>query len=243
MSGHSKWAQIKHQKSLEDKKRSQIFSKLVKMITIAVKEKGADPEINPSLRAAIEKAKAANMPSDNIDRAIKKASGEIADLKLENLLLEIYGPEGTAILAEAITDNKNRTISEIKHLLSKFDSRLAEEGSVKWMFEKLGIIRISKEKILNNIDNLELEMIDTGAININITNEGMELQVPIDKIEIFKNKLKNLNIEPDSISIEWVPKTGLIKIQNENNQEKFKNLIEALDNNDDISDIYDNLED
>ncbi len=241
MSGHSKWSQIKHQKGIEDKKRSQIFSKLVKIITVAVKEKGANPEVNPSLRIAVEKAKAANMPSDNIERAIKKAAGEEGELKLENLLLEIYGPEGVAILAEAITDNKNRTISEIKHLLSRFDSRLAEEGSVKWMFEKLGVIRISKEKI-PNMDNLELEMIDTGAININITDEGMEIHTPADKIEIFKDKLKNLNIEPDSASIELIPKTGLIKIQNEKNKERFNKLLEALDNNEDISEIYDNLE-
>lgn len=132
MSGHSKWKQIKHKKAATDAKKSKTFTKLVKTISIAVKEKGEDPSINPTLRTAIEKAKAANMPKENIDRAIKKASTE----NLEELLIEVYGPHGIAIIITAITDSKNRTIHELKHLLGTIGGKMAEQGSVRWMFEQ-----------------------------------------------------------------------------------------------------------
>jgi len=131
MSGHSKWTQIKHKKALTDSRKSKIFTKLVKMISVAVKEKGEDPAMNPTLRTAIEKAKEANMPKENIDRAIKHASGE----KLEELTLEAYGPHGVALVIETITDSHNRTVNEIKHILSEHGGKLAEPGSVKWSFD------------------------------------------------------------------------------------------------------------
>lgn len=135
MSGHSKWSQIKHQKGMADAKKGQVFSKITRMITVAAR-KGESPEMNPDLRVAIEKAKAVNMPTENIERAIKRGGGKLEGGQLENACYEIYGPGGVAIIAEAITDNKNRTLAEIKHLLSEHDAKLAESGSVTWAFER-----------------------------------------------------------------------------------------------------------
>ena len=240
MSGHSKWAQIKHKKSIEDKKRGQIFSKIVKLISVAVKEKGASPDTNPTLRIAIEKSKAVNMPSDNIERAIKKAAGEGGVEKLESLILEIYGPGGAAILVEAITDSKNRTISEIKHTLSKYDSRLAEEGSVKWMFSKNGVIRISKDNF-GKISDLELKLIDLGANDIKHQEEDIEIYLSPEKTDLFKTNLKEFGIETESILVEWTPTNHLL-IQDKQNKEKIEKLLEELDDNEDVSDVYSNID-
>ena len=135
MSGHSKWSTIKHQKAATDAKRSQTFSKMAKMITVAAR-KGEDPDMNPDLRAAIDKAKGVNMPADNIERAIKKGAGKLEGVQMENVRYEAYGPGGVAIIIEAITDNNNRTVAEIKHILSKNNGKFAESGSVTWAFEK-----------------------------------------------------------------------------------------------------------
>jgi len=136
MSGHSHWSSIKHKKGATDAKRGKIFSKISRLISIAAKEKGADPESNPRLRVAINKAKEANMPKDNIERAIKKGSGQIEGVKMEEIFYEAYGPSGIALIIEVITDNKNRALSEVKHALSRFDGKMAETGSVKYLFDK-----------------------------------------------------------------------------------------------------------
>ena len=138
MSGHSKWSTIKHKKAATDAKRGKIFSKLAKMISVAAREKGGDPSMNPRLRMAIESAQKENLPKENIERAIKKGTGELEGVTLEELTLEIYGPEGIAIIVEAITDNKNRTLAEIKKILSDHNAKLGEAGSVQWAFEKQG---------------------------------------------------------------------------------------------------------
>ena len=137
MSGHSKWSKIKHQKKTTDARRSKVFSKMAKMITITAR-KGGDPEMNPSLREAIEKARSVNMPKDNIDRAIKRGTGEDKSTQLEEVTYEAYGPNGTPLIIETITDNKNRTLSEVKHILNNHNGKLAQAGSVKYMFEKKG---------------------------------------------------------------------------------------------------------
>ncbi len=138
MSGHSHWAGIKHKKSITDARRGKLFSKISRLIIIAAKEKGADPETNPQLRLAIEKAKEVNMPKDNIDKAIKRGTGQIAGVQIEEFIYEAYGPAGIALIITGITDNKNRTLAEIKHILSRFKAKLAEAGSVKYLFDKQG---------------------------------------------------------------------------------------------------------
>ena len=136
MSGHSKWSNIKHKKETTDKKRGKIFSKMSRLISVAAKEKGSDPDSNPKLRLAIEKAKKFNMPKDNIERAIKRGTGQIKGIRMEEIVYEAYGPSGIALIIELITDNRNRTIAEIKHILTKFGGKLAETGSVKYLFDK-----------------------------------------------------------------------------------------------------------
>jgi|AP95_1055475.scaffolds.fasta_scaffold02947_3 YebC/PmpR family DNA-binding regulatory protein len=138
MSGHSKWSTIKHKKAATDAKRGKVFGKLAKMISVAAREKGGDPATNPSLRMAVEAAQKENMPKENIERAIKKGTGELAGAKLEEMILEIYGPEGIAVIVKAITDNKNRTLSEVKKLLSDHNAKLGEEGSARWAFDYKG---------------------------------------------------------------------------------------------------------
>jgi YebC/PmpR family DNA-binding regulatory protein len=177
MSGHSKWQNIRFRKELVDKKRGKIFSKISRLISVAVKEKGANPETNPKLRAALEKAKEVNMPKDNIERAIKRGIGQIGNTQMEEFIYEAYGPAGVALIIEGITDNKNRTLSEIKHILNNFGGKLAEVGSVKYIFDKKGQ--------------------------------------------------------------EWIPKYP-IEVDSTTRQ-RLESLFEALDDNDDVQEIYSNL--
>lgn len=151
MSGHSHWSSIKHKKGATDIKRGKIFSKISRLISVAAREKGGDPESNPRLRVAIDKAREANMPKDNIERAIKKGTGQVEGVKMEEIFYEAYGPAGIALIIEGITDNKNRALSEIKHTLSSFDGKMAEIGSVKYLFDKEGVEWIPKYPI--EIDN------------------------------------------------------------------------------------------
>ena len=183
MSGHSHFATIKHKKGIADAKRGKVFSKLARVITIAAKEKGADPETNAGLRMLIDQAKKVNMPKENIERAIKKGTGELAGDNLEEITIEAYGPEKTAIILEGITDNKNRAISEIKKILGVYNGKLATEGSVKWLFDKKGIIRITNNAVpdgrqelgIKNNDELELKLIEAGAEDIKKEEEFWEI--------------------------------------------------------------------
>lgn len=161
MSGHSKWSNIKFRKELVDKKRGKVFSKISRSISVAAKKKGSDPETNPELRAAIEKAKEFNVPKDNIEKAIKRGTGQLADSQIEEVIYEAYGPAGVALIIEGITDNKNRTSAEIRHILSKYDGKFAEVGSVKYLFNHQGQdwipkypIEITDEKIKKQLENL-----------------------------------------------------------------------------------------
>jgi len=234
MAGHSRWAQIKHKKAVLDQKKGQLFSKLANEITIAVKEGGKDPEGNFRLKAAIEKAKSYGMPQQNIERAIKRGSGEIDFGSLEECFYEIYGPSGVAILVKAITDNKNRTTSEIKGILNKFGGKLAESGSVKWVFKEQGVIILDK----NFFDeNLELKFIELGANEIR-SNENIEVYFDIENFSNFKKFLdENKELRDNfKIDISFIP-NSYIEISEES-KEKLKKLLEALDEQNEIEDIY-----
>jgi YebC/PmpR family DNA-binding regulatory protein len=179
MSGHSKWSKVKHQKAITDARKGKIFSKMAKMITIAAR-KGKDPEMNPSLRLAIEKARQVNMPNDNIQRAIKKGTGEDKSTQLEEIIYEAYGPNGTPIIIETITDNKNRTLSEIKHILNNHKSKLAQAGSVRYMFEK---------KQDDWIPKYPMDITDE-----NLKNQLMKLFEALDENEDVKEIYSNVNL-------------------------------------------------
>jgi len=240
MSGHSKWAQIKRQKAVTDNKRGSLFTKLGNAITITVKQSGKDPEINFRLRMAIEKAKAANMPNDNIDRAIKRGGGEIDGINIEEVIYEGFGPAGTALVIETTTDNKNRTTSSIRNILSKYQGNLGNSGSVMWMFEKKGVIRVLKEKISNK-DELTLKLIDAGAEDIDEEDEGLTIYCPANNLLKIKGILETEKIIPESADIELVPHNK-IKIEGESTKNKLNKLFEELEEDDDINNYFSNAD-
>ncbi len=239
MSGHSKWSKIKHQKAITDVQKGKIFSKIAKIIAVAARDDG-DPEMNSKLRIAIEKAQSVNMPRGNIERAIKKGTGKLGGEKIEEVVYEAYGPSGIALIIEAITDNKNRTLSEIKNILGKHSGRLGDAGSVKWLFEKRGVLEleISKE---DNLNDLEMEIIDAGAEDIKKRDNILEIQTKPTELNNIKNNLETKGIKVESANLEWMPKNP-VKIEDEKNKIQIEKLFEALDEQNDIQEIYSNLE-
>ncbi len=245
MSGHSKWAQIKHKKAITDAKKSKIFGKMAVAISAAAK-KGADPQDNPTLRMMIEKARSFNMSNDAIERAIKKGSGEIGDSQLEEVIYEAYGPAGIAIIIKAITDNKNRTVAEIKHILNINDGKLAEIGSVKWMFKERGIIVIafSVKRLALSKDELEMASIDAGAEDFKWAVQGDEKYLEIftkpEKLMEVKKSLEEKNIPIESASVDLIPKNE-IEISDPEIKNKIEKLFEALDEQNEVGEIYSNF--
>jgi len=238
MSGHSHWAGIKHKKALVDAKRGKVFGKLAKIISLAAREKGGDPGMNPRLRIAIETAQGANMPKENIERAIKRGTGELEGVKLEEITLEIYGPQGVAILVEGITDNKNRTLSEMKKLLTEHQAKLATEGSVRWMFHQKGAISIKTEGATNH-DELELTAIDAGAEDTSWDEEEFTVFTAPENMDTLKQNLESKGLHVDSASLQWLPQTP-IQVD-EKRREKLEKLFEALDEHEDVQEIYSNV--
>jgi len=230
MSGHSHWATIKHKKGAADARRGKLFSKLSKAITVAAKN-GGDPEMNPSLRVAIDQAKKANMPSDNIERAVKRGTGEIQGEALEEFIFEAYGPEKSALIITGITDNKNRALNEIKTILNQHNAKMADEGSVKWQFDNKGIITVKTE----DKEKTELRAIDAGAEDIHEQEDSL-LEIYTRPEDLNKVKEK-LNLETESTVLGWVAKEE-IEVKNKKSIEK---LFEALDDNDDVQEIYTNV--
>lgn len=256
MSGHSHWHSIKHQKAAADAKKGQAFSKIARLITIAARQKGGDPETNASLRLAIEKARSFNMPKENIERAIERGTGEIAGEKLEEITFEGFGPGGIAIIIEGITDNKNRALAEIKQILSQNGGKLAQEGSVRWLFEKRGVITINPEDqiprlpsaiaediggqaITRNKEDLELIAIETGADDIYWHKNLLDIYTKAENLETVKQALEEKGIKINSASLDWVAKE-MIEVD-EKNKETAEQLFEALDENEAVQDIYSNL--
>jgi len=240
MSGHSKWATIKRAKGAADAKRSAIFTKLARAITVAAREKGGDPITNFGLRLAMEKAKAANMPKDNIERAIKRGTGELEGAAIEELFYEGFGPGKVAVIVKCLTDNKNRTAQSIKHLFSKFGGSMGDPNSVSWQFEKKGVIRIELEQFAGkDMDELELEIIDLGAQDILKTNDAVIVYTNMEDLQDVSKGLEDLGFNVEYAEIEFVPKDR-IEISKEE-QSKLDNFLEALDDDEDVDDYYTNV--
>ena len=237
MSGHSKWAQIKHKKAITDAKKSKIFSKLAALISIAAREKGGGASMNPKLRLAVEKARAMNMPMENIERAIKRGTGGIESGNLEELLLEAYGPGGKAILISAITDNKNRTLAEIKHILNEGGGKLASSGSVRWMFEEKGKIILENQKLNEEV---ELKIIEAGAEDIKVERGEIIILTKPEDLELVKQEIIKAKMEISETSLDFIPKTSE-KISEEE-RGAYEKLFEALDEQQDVEEIYSNIE-
>ena len=238
MSGHSHWSSIKHKKTAEDQKRGKIFSKLARMISVAARE-GADPETNPKLKQALGEAKNFNLPRENIERAIKKGTGEFGEEKLEEINYEAFGPGGIAVIIEGITDNKNRTLSEIKQVLKKYGGKLAESGSVRWLFERKGVIAVSV--IDKNREDLELKAIEAGAEDIywHETEDILDVYIKPEELEKIKKDLETQGFKIESTSLDWVSREQIEISGGE--KEKCEKFFEELSENDAVQDIYSNL--
>ena len=238
MAGHSKWANIKHKKAAQDAKRGKVFTKIIKELMVAAKTGGSDPESNPRLRQAISTAKAANMPSDTISRNIQKGAGELEGVDYEEFSYEGFGPEGVAIMMDVMTDNKNRTVAEIRHLMTKFGGNLGENGSVSWMFEKLGQIIVESES--TNEENLFNDALEAGADDFNKEETDFVISTsPSLTAEVAENlEKKGYNII--SSKVDMVPK-NIIEVP-ENNSSKLINLMEKLEEHDDVQNIASNFQ-
>ena len=234
MSGHSKWSTIKRQKAAIDSKRGAIFTKISNMITIAAREKGGDPEINFSLRVAIDKAKQANMPKENIERAIKRGTGELEGAQIEELIYEGFGPANSQFIIKSLTDNKNRSAAEIRHAFTKNNGSL---GTVIWNFEQKGVIRISD--LEEKISDLELDLIEAGAQDILEEDEGITIFTNIKDLQSVKKFLEEKNIKTETAEIEYVAKETQNLVEKE--KEKVNKFIEELENLEDVSDYYTNI--
>ena len=238
MSGHSKWASIKHKKGALDAKRGKIFSRLIKEVTVAARLGGGDPAGNPRLRTAIQAAKAENMPKDNIERAIKKGTGELEGTSYEEVNYEGYGPGGVALLIDCLTDNKNRTVADIKHILDRHGGNLGEPGCVAWMFEKKGLIVFDKEKV--DEERLIELALEAGAEDVEEEETEFEVTMEVAEFEAVKKAFDDAGL------IYTVAETSMVP-QNTVNLEGKKasqmlNLMEALEDHDDINNVYSNFD-
>jgi YebC/PmpR family DNA-binding regulatory protein len=238
MAGHSKWAGIKHKKAIVDARRGKLFTKLTRAITVAAKEGGGDPDGNPALALAVAKAKDASMPKDNIERAIAKGTGAGADAEAyENVLYEGYGPGGVALLIEALTDNRNRTGADVRHILGKHGGSLGEPGSVGYLFEKRGVIVVDAERYSE--DDL-LPAIEAGALDIGVDDDVFEVITEPAEFQAVRAALEDAGIELQSAEVTQQPTTRVPL--DEDQATKLIRLIDALEDNDDVGDVHANFD-
>ena len=240
MAGHSKWANIKHRKGAQDKKRAKQFTRAIKEITVAVKEGGGpDPEANPALRNAIQNAKGVNMPKDTIERAIKKASGADAD-NYEMVTFEGYGPNGIAIFVEATTDNTNRTVASVRSIFSKNGGSLGTNGSLEFLFDKKGVFVIEKKNIEIELEELELELIEGCASSFDKEDEYLTVYTDFNDFGMMSSKLEELSIEPKNSEVQRIPlNTTELPVED---AIKILNLIEKFEDDDDVQNVYHTLD-
>jgi YebC/PmpR family DNA-binding regulatory protein len=237
MSGHNKWSTIKHKKGAADAKRGQVFTKLIKEITVAARLGGGDPEGNPRLRAAMDKAKAENMPKDNIERAIKKGTGELEGVTYEEINYEGYGPGGVAVLVEVMTDNRNRSVSDIRSIFTKCNGNMGETGCVSWMFDKKGLIIFPKTV---DFDKLFEAALEAGADDVTDEDEQYEvLTDPITFMEV-REALVKAGFKFDSADVTMIPQT-MVALDGKNAENMLK-LMDRLEENDDVQNVYANFD-
>ncbi len=240
MSGHSKWSTIKRKKGAIDAKRGKIFTKIIREITVAARDGGGDENANVRLRSAVQNAKAANMPLSTIERAIKRGIGEEEGAVYEEGLFEGYGPGGVAIIVETLTDNRNRTVSEVRHAFTKQNGNLGESGSVAWMFEQKGVLEVAKENIPE--DDLMIAVMDVGAEDIQDGDEVHEVMAPVGDFEAVKKALEDGGIEFGQASLAWMPKSENMLEVHEDQAQKIIRLLEALEDLDDVQKVYSNFD-
>ena len=240
MSGHSKWHSIKHKKAREDAKRGKVFTKLIRELTVSARAGGGDPSMNPRLRTAIDRAKAENMPADNIDRAIKKGTGELEGVRYEEYSYEGYGPGGTAILIEVMTDNKNRCTAEVRHIFSKQNGNLGENGCVAWIFEKKGYLSVPAEGM--DEETLMEIVLEAGADDIveDKEEEVFEVYSTLESFQAVKEALDAKGVTYQDADITMIPK-NTVRLQGKEAEQSLR-LMDALEDNDDVQNVYSNFD-
>ncbi len=239
MSGHNKWSSIKHQKGKADARRGRLFTKLIREITVAAREGGGDPDMNPRLRTAIASAKSANMPSANIEKAIKRGTGDIPGVSYEEAKYEGYGPGGTAIIVDVLTDNKNRAVADIRHIFSKYNWSLGETGCVSWMFNWKGMIIISREKYPDEDEIMELAL-EIGADDMKMDEDYYYVYTDPADLNSVREALEENDLEIESAELSAVP-TSTVKLEDKDARKLLK-LIDALDDLDDVRRVHSNFE-
>ncbi len=238
MSGHNKWAKIKHKKAGTDAQRGKLFSRLIKEITIAARNGGGDPNGNPRLRLAIQTAKGANMPADNIKRALQRGTGELPGAVYEELTYEGYGPGGVALMVELVTDNKNRTVAEIRHILDRNNGKLAETGSVAWMFQKKGSIEVPKSGV--NEDDLMSIILDAGADDMRAEDDYFDVTTSAETFEAVKKAIEEKSVAISNASLQLLPQ-NTVRVEGKEAEQVLR-LMEALEDHDDVQNVYANFD-
>lgn len=240
MSGHSKWSTIKHKKGKADAQRGKMFTKLARYLTVAAREGGPDPEYNANLKTAIEKAKAENMPNDNIERAIKKGSGDLEGANFEEITYEGYGPAGVAVFVECLSDNRNRTASDVRHAFDKFGGNLGSTGCVSWMFDRKGLLIVDGNEEIDE-EELMLQAIEAGAEDFSAEEEYFEITTAPENFEQVKEVLKEAGYNFSTSEITFIPQNET-KLEEEKDIKNMVKLIEVLEDNDDVQQVYHNWE-
>jgi YebC/PmpR family DNA-binding regulatory protein len=238
MSGHSKWHTIKHKKGAADAKRGKIFTRIIKELTVAARSGGGDPDMNPRLRTIIADAKAANMPAENIKRAIRRGTGEEPGMTYEEVTYEGYGPGGAALIVDVLTDNRNRTVGELRHLLSKHGGNLGETNSVAWMFDKKGYIVVAKDKAEE--EQLMAAALEAGADDLRDDGDSWEVLSPPEVYPAVLDAVKGLGIEPDAAEVTKLPQ-NYVRLEGKEATQMVR-LMTALDDHDDVNKVYSNFD-
>lgn len=240
MSGHSKWANIKHRKGKQDAQRAKIFTKLGKELIVAARKGGGDPDINPSLKTVIQKARAVNMPMENINRVIQKATGELSGVNYEEMTYEGYGPGGAAVMLDIMTDNRNRTAGDIRHLFSKYGGNLGESGCVAWMFKKQGLITVDKEGLNRDFDELMMIALDVGAEDIDEEEDSYQITCAPDDYEAVEAAIREAGLAPAVAEVTMVPQNNIVL--DGDDAVKMLKLMDALEDHDDVQNVYANFD-
>lgn len=238
MSGHSKWATIKHKKAATDARRGRMFTRLIKEITVSARTGGGDPASNPRLRKAIVEAKAENMPADNIERAMQRGTGQLPGVVIEEVVLEGYGPGGVAILVEVATDNRNRTVNELRYIFSRFGGNLGDTGCVAWMFSKKGQITLPKEKV--DEDTLLGIVLDAGADDLRDDGTNWEVLTTPDELDAVKQALEKKNLAPATAEVTMLPQ-NYVRVEGGTAQQLLR-LLEAIEEQEDAQHVYSNFD-
>jgi len=238
MAGHSKWAQIKRKKAANDAKRGKMFTRLIREITVSAREGGGEPEFNPRLRLAVDTAKAANMPQENIDRAVLRGTGELEGVSYEEVTYEGYGPAGVALYLETLTDNLNRTVAEVRHALEKHGGNLGQSGSVAWQFERRGRIYVSADR--HDEDAVLMAALEAGALDVARVDGEYEIITEVTAFHAVQDGLKQQGIEFEDAELAMIPR-ATVKVEGEEARRLLK-LLDALDDLDDIQHVHSNAD-